>query len=356
MTKPTPMDPIAAYRMMLRMRLVEETLSNAWRDGLVPGEYHSAIGEEGINGGVILNLRGRDSMALDHRNTSPLVARGANLAPLMLEVMGSEEGMNRGWAGHMHLMEPDLFAAADGMVGASAPLAVGQAIANVRLHPGHVAVAFHGEGAMNQGLLMEAYNMAVAWKLPVIFVCKDNKWSITTRSADVTGGDVSERARAFGLTVKKARGDRVDEVYRAASLLIERARKGKGPGFLYATCHRPAGHFEGDPIVRILRQPRRQAEDLGPSLVDSVRHTDGGTKREKAAGLTELTKRGTLAARDWTVRSRMDPLRRARKRLSTDVAQKIEETEQRKVDAALSDAMARLGDRPTFASGSETRS
>lgn len=356
MTKPPLFDPIAAYRMMLRMRLVEQALSNAWRDGLVPGEYHSAIGEEGINGGVILNLNGPDSMALDHRNTSPLVARGADLTSLMLEVMGSDEGMNRGWAGHIHLMEPDLFAAADGIVGASAPLAVGHAIANVRLYPGHVAVAFHGEGAMNQGMLMEAYNMAVAWNLPVIFVCKDNKWSITTRSGDVTGGDVSERARAFGLTVKKARGDRVDEVYKAASFLIERARKGKGPGFLYATCHRPSGHFEGDPIVRMLRQPRRQAEDLGPSIMISARQKEGGTKRERAAGLTELTKRGTLAARDWTVRSRMDPLRRARKSLSTGTAQRIEETEQRNVDAALSNALARIGDRSTFASGSEAPS
>ena len=356
MTKPTPIDPIAAYRMMLRMRLVEQALSRAWRDGLVPGEYHSAIGEEGINGGVILNLSGHDSMALDHRNTSPLVARGADLTPLMLEVLGSEEGMNRGWAGHIHLMEPDLFAAADGMVGASAPLAVGQAIANVRLHPGRVAVAFHGEGAMNHGMLMEAYNMAVAWNLPVIFVCKDNKWSIMTRSADVTGGDIIERARAFGLAIKRARGDRVDEVYSAARALIERARKGNGPGFLYATCHRPSGHFEGDPIVRFLRQPRRQAKDLVPSIVTSARHTEGGTRRERAAGLTELTKRGALAARDWTVRSRMDPLRRARKGLSSGTAERIEETEQRNVDAALSYALARLGDRPTFASGSEAPS
>jgi pyruvate dehydrogenase E1 component alpha subunit len=102
-------------------------------------------------------------------------------------------------------------------------------------------------------MLNEAYSMAVAWNLPVVFVCKDNKFSITTRSADVTGGDISERARAFELKVETVRGDRVSGVYSAAGNLIQRARKGEGPGFLYAKCHRPSGRSEGDPIVRTLR-------------------------------------------------------------------------------------------------------
>ena len=346
-------DPVVGYRMMVRMRLVEEALSRAWAEGLVPGEYHSGIGEEGINAGVILHLSGRDAMALDHRNTSPFVARGAELTALMLEVMGSEEGMNYGWAGHMHLMEPALHAAADGIVGSSGPLAVGQAIAIARSHPGRVAIAFHGEGAMNQGMLMEAYNMAVAWKLPVVFVCKDNKWSISTRSADVTGGDISERARAFGLKVETVRGDRVTEVYTAAGNLIQRARKGKGPGFLYATCHRPSGHFEGDPIVRILRQPRQQIGDLGPSILSGVRAAEGGSKRERSAGLKELTRRGALAARDWTVRARMDPVRRARRDLDADTAQRVDDTERNEIVTAMAHARSRLGIRPTFGSESE---
>ena len=180
MRLPEGFDPANVYRMMVRMRLVEESLSQAWTDGLVPGEYHSAIGEEGVVAGVVAHLSGRDSMALDHRNTAPLVARGADVRRLMLEVMGSEEGMNGGCAGHMHLMSRELAAAADGMVGASGPLAVGNAIANQRLHPGRVAIAFHGEAAVNQGMLMESDNLAVAWNLPVVFVVKDNKWSITS--------------------------------------------------------------------------------------------------------------------------------------------------------------------------------
>lgn len=115
------LDPVRAYRLMVRMRYVEEALVQAWHDGLVPGEYHSGIGEEAINAGVVMHLAGRDTMALDHRNTAPLICRGADPRPLLLEVLGSEEGLNRGRAGHMHVLDPELRAGADGIVGSSGP-------------------------------------------------------------------------------------------------------------------------------------------------------------------------------------------------------------------------------------------
>jgi TPP-dependent pyruvate/acetoin dehydrogenase alpha subunit len=348
MGSPTGFDPARSFRLMVRMRLVDEALVQAWADGLVPGEYHSGIGEEGINAGVLAHLGGPDSMALDHRNTAPLVGRGTDLKAIMLEVMGSEAGLNRGWAGHMHLMDPDLSAAADGMVGASGPLAAGQAIAHTLLRPGQVSVAFHGEAAMNQGMLMESYNLAVAWKLPVLFVCKDNKWSITTHSADVTGGDVVARARAFGLAVETARGDRVQDVHRAAGRLIGKARHGEGPGFLHVSCHRPGGHFEGDPIVRLLKNPRGQAVEWGPPMIRSAREKTGGRTSDRVAAAKVLTSRGARAARDYTVRVRMDPVRRARALLESDVADRIEEAERREVDQAITEARAALPARPTF--------
>ncbi len=348
MALPKGLDPASAYRTMVRMRLVEEALTQAWADGLVPGEYHSGIGEEGINAGILAHLSGRDSMALDHRNTSPLVGRGTDITKIMLEVLGSEEGLNLGKAGHMHLMDPELPAASDGIVGASGPLAVGAAVANQRLNPGRVAVAFHGEAAMNQGMLMESYNLAVAWGLPVIFVCKDNKWSITPYSAEVTGGDLTDRATAFGLRVRRASGDRVEDVYAAAGDLIRRARSGAGPGFLHVSCHRPAGHFEGDPIVRLLKNPRGQAAEWGPSIADSVRAQGGGSRSERAAALTDLTKRGARAARDYTVRSRMDPIRRGRRLLDPASADRIEAMEATEVETAITVARGAVDQRATF--------
>jgi len=333
---------------MLRMRLVDEALAQAWADGLVSGEYHSGIGEEGINAGILMHLSGRDTMALDHRNTPPLIGRGADPKSLMLEVLGSEEGMNRGQAGHMHVLEPDLHAGADGMVGASGPLAVGNAIANEHLYPGRVSIAFHGEATMNAGMLMESYNMAVAWNLPVVFVCKDNKWSITTYSKEVTGGDVVKRARSFGLAVESAGGDRVRDVFAAAGRLIARARDGSGPGFLHVTCHRPAGHFEGDPIVRLLRNPRGQAAEWGPGLRAGATASTGGSRRQRAGALAELTARGGRAARDWSLKSGRDPVPRGRRLVDGAVADRIEAEQRAEIHAAIAEARAAVVGRPTF--------
>lgn len=348
MSEAQTVDPVDVYRLMVRMRLAEEELVAAWTEGLVPGEYHSGIGEEGINAGVLIHLGDADAVALDHRGTGPLIARGSDPLGLMLEVMGSEEGMNSGHAGHMHLMDPKRHVAADGIVGSSGPLAVGHAIALQRLRPGRVAVAFHGEAAMNQGMLMEAYNMAVAWSLPVLFVCKDNQWSITTFSAKVTGGDLIDRAQSFGLAVDKARGERVDEVHEAAGRLIARARKGEGPGFLYVTCHRPSGHFEGDPLVRIRDRPINEVTRLGKGILSGLGVGSGGTKRDKTRGLGELAVRAGRAARAWMAGSRKDPLRRARKTIPEATAHEIERFETENMSQAMTQARERLGTRPVF--------
>lgn len=339
----TPFDVAKVYRTMVRMRLVEEAIGRAWADGLVPGEYHSGIGEEGINGGVLAHLRDDDSLSLDHRNTPGFIGRGTDPASLMLKVLGSDEGMNRGMAGHMHLLDPDVSAACDGMVGASGPLAVGNAFAHLRRRPGSVAVAFHGEAAMNQGMLMEAYNMAAAWNLPVLFVCKDNKWSITTYSRDVTGGDVVERAASFGLATARVKGHKVQDVHQAAGKLIDRARRGGGPGFLYASCFRPGGHFEGDPIVRMLDDPMGQSADVGPAL-----KAGGGTRGDRVGALKDLTRMVVRAKLDWTLQQRKDPVRLARKLLTVQVAEQIEISEGAVVRAAEQRARAAVAGRPTF--------
>jgi TPP-dependent pyruvate/acetoin dehydrogenase alpha subunit len=341
-------DPGGVYESIVRMRFVEEAITKAWADGIVPGEYHSCIGEEAINTGVLQHLSSRDSLHLDHRNTSALVGRGADITKILLEIYGSQEGMNRGAAGHMHLIEPDVKAAADGMVGSGGPMAVGAAFANRQLAPGAVSVTFHGEATFNQGYLMEGYNMAGAWKLPVIFVCKDNKWSISTYSKEVTGGDLIARAASFGLNIEKANGDKVKDVYAAAGRLVDKARNGDGPGFLYVTCHRPAGHFEGDPIVRLVRDPKGMAEAWGPSIMASVQMETGGSMETRTAGIATLAKRGARAGRDWAVNSRKDPVRRARSLIEESAAERIEKRLREEVTDADTEARRIVGERPVF--------
>jgi TPP-dependent pyruvate/acetoin dehydrogenase alpha subunit len=341
-------DPVLAYRLMVRMRLVEEAMARAWADGLLPGEYHSGIGEEGINAGVLLNLGPDDALALDHRNTAPLVGRGTDPTSLMLEILGSDRGLNRGMAGHMHVVDPDVRAVADGLVGASAPLAVGAALAARSRRPGSVAVAFHGEAALNQGVLMEAYNLAVVWRLPVVFVCKDNRWSITTRSAAVTASTPRRRATALGLRAESARGDDVRAVHAAAGRLVRRAREGRGPGFLHVTCHRPTGHFEGDPVVRILRDPLGQARVLLPELRQAWSAGTSVGPAARGRGVAVLGARVGRAALDWGLGARRDPVRRARSALPEATATEIEADERALVGEAAGRARAAVAGRPVF--------
>lgn len=341
--------------MMLRIRLMERVLTQAWADGQVPGEYHSGIGEEAIVVGVLTHLGERDAVAADHRSTGPLVARGVDLTALLTEVVGGETGLNSGWAGHMHLMDPRLRVAADGIVGSSAALAVGQAVAAQQLRPGAVAVAFFGEGAMNAGVVLEAVNLAAVWGLPVVFVCKDNRWSITTRTASVTAGDPTARVKAMGIPVLTVDGARVDRVHRVVARLVDRARAGKGPGLLYATCHRPGGHFEGDPLLRILRDPQGQTAQLAPGLIAGVRAPTGGRLRHRAAGLSTIGARVTAAARDWGAGSRRDPLQHARRLVPEVLAEQVRSEEQARVADAATRARGAAGPSPRVAGGEAWR-
>jgi TPP-dependent pyruvate/acetoin dehydrogenase alpha subunit len=282
------------YELMARMRRFEEALTRMWDDGLVPGEMHTGIGEEGIVAGVLSHLTEHDALALDHRATPALVGRGVDMEQILLEVCGHEHGLNGGRGGHMHLFAPDQRTTSDGMVGASGPLACGLAMAGRQLRPGSVAVAFFGEAAVNEGYLMEAFNLAAAWNLPVLFVCKDNSWSITTRSSQVTGERVIDRAAASGLATRRADGNRVDHVHESAGKLIRRIRRGKGPGFLLASCYRP--QRPGLPAGELLpaagplhhRSPRaagpRSARPVAGARAPAARGADEPERESSPAG------------------------------------------------------------------------
>ncbi len=184
--------------------------------GLISGEMHLGTGEEAIIAGVVSQLRDGDAMALDHRGTAALLMRGLDPVPILRELLGRPDGLCGGMGGHMHLFSKEHLAASSGIVGAAGPVAAGFALAANHLRPGSISVAFFGEGAMNQGMLMESMNLASAWKLPVLFVCKDDGWAITTKSEEMTGGDLNERARGLGVPPVEADGLDVAAVWEAA--------------------------------------------------------------------------------------------------------------------------------------------
>ena len=308
-----PADLWMLYRWMLTGRLFEQEVARLWRAGLVSGEMHLGTGEEGISAGVVAHLGEGDAMALDHRGTTPLLMRGANPVSLLREILGREEGLGRGRGGHMHLFVPELLSASSGIVGATGPMAAGFALASQQLRPGRVAVAFFGEAALNEGALLESLNLAVAWRLPVLFVCKDNGWSITTYSPSMTGGSLVERARAFGMPAADVDGTDVLAVHDLTEAMLPHLRQGSGPAFLLARCVHLDGHFLGDPLVAAGRRPLQALAPIAIPLGRAVLSRPGAPLRDQSHALADLL---TLAGRVTSAaRSLPDPLARARRML-----------------------------------------
>jgi TPP-dependent pyruvate/acetoin dehydrogenase alpha subunit len=331
------------YTMMTRARAFELAVAELWHQGLISGEMHLGTGEEAVAAGVVAQMRPGDAAALDHRPGPVLVLLGVNPVAMLKEMLGREDGLCRGQGGHMHLFSPEHLAASSGIVGASGPLACGFGLSARLRRPGAVAVAFFGEGASNQGMLMESFNLAVAWSLPVVFVCKDNGWAITTRSAQVTGGDLVRRAEAFGLTVQRADGLDPLEVHRAAGRLFERAREGKGPGYLHVTTLRADGHFLNDPMIRMARSPIEEGRETFGKVISATLAAGGGSPVTRAASMWSmlaLLRRARQAGRD----SGDDPLVRARKQLKgrRDELDRIEEEVAQQIEAAVQEALGGL--------------
>jgi len=330
----TRADSRSLFATMAEIRAFELACARLWERGLISGEMHLGVGEEAIAAGVMAHVREGDAIAFDHRSGPPVVARGLDLEALLLEMLGDERGLCRGHGGHMHFLAPEQLAAGTGIVGATAPVACGFALAAEHLRPGGVAVAFFGDGAANQGALLEAFNLAAAWKLPVVFVCKDNRWAITTRARTVTGGNLLQRARGLGLKAQRTNGFRAEAVWAAAGEAISRARDGRGPTFLHARCPRPEGHFLGDPLVRVVRQPRSEGEAMKPDVIAGLTAQPGAPRRVRARALGR-TSRTVAQLGAGQLRPRRDPVARMRRRLGARVAASLEHDAHARVDLAV---------------------
>ena len=339
-----PGDLWALYAVMLKSRLFEEAIAKLWHEGLISGEMHLGTGEEAIIAGVVSHLREGDAMALDHRGTAALLMRGVEPVRILRELLGYADGLCGGKGGHMHLFSKEHLAASSGIVGAEGPTAAGFGIASQYLHPGAIAVAFFGEGAMNQGMLMESMNLASAWKLPVLFVCKDDGWAITTQSERVTGGNLNERARGMGVPVMEVDGCDVSAVWEVSHSAIERARSGEGPTFLHARCIHLEGHFLGFQLIRMVRDPLREMPGISVPLTQSFLRLSGAALGERLAGLKTVIGAALSTLRDPRRDSANDPLRRARMTLQSDELrlQELENQVEEEIRKALASALVEV--------------
>ena len=306
------------YAQMLRSRLIEKAVQSLWEQGLISGEMHLGVGEEAIVAGVLAHVQDGDALALDHRGTPPLVMRGIDPFLLVHEFLGHRQGLCRGMGGHMHLFSPEHLIASSGIVGASAPAAVGFALANQLRRPGKVAIAFLGEGAMNQGMVLEAINLAVVWRLPAIFVCKDDHWAITTPSINTTGSNLAERARGFGMPAIQVDGNDVEAMWVAAREAFTRARQGGGPTFLHASCSHLEGHFLGYALLRSARKLSLEMLYTSWPMLKALFHSKGAPFRQRLQGLFTILNLINQTRVEHQAMSRSDPLVRARLKLLSE--------------------------------------
>jgi pyruvate dehydrogenase E1 component alpha subunit len=253
------------YEKMVEIREYEETMAKVYMEGKlppriqkglafdigagpVPGEMHLAAGQEPVAVGVCAHLRQEDTVVGAHRPHHFAIAKNVPLKEMTAEMFGKVTGLGRGKGGHMHLFDPANKFSCSGIVGAGAPQACGAALAAKKLGKDWVAVAFFGEGAANQGAFHEALNLASLWKLPVIFVCEDNKYGISVEKSDSTAiASNADRAAGYGMPgVLVERNDALD-VFLAAGEAVARARRGDGPTLIEVKTDRYFGHFQGDP-------------------------------------------------------------------------------------------------------------
>jgi pyruvate dehydrogenase E1 component alpha subunit len=265
------------------IREFEERLHTEIATGEVAGFTHLYCGQEAVAVGVCEHLSVEDKIVSTHRGHGHCLAKGCDVDGMMKEIWGSREGTCKGKGGSMHIADADVgMLGANGIVGAGAPIAVGSAISAKIDGKGHIAIAFSGDGACNQGTTFEAMNLAVVTKAPCIFIYENNHYSEHTgfKYSVATSKDIVSRAQAFGMKVWRADGTDFFAVHETMREILEYVRAGNGPAAVEFDTERFFGHFEGDP------QRYR-----GPGEIDRIRDTRDCLKkfRAKVTGAKLLT-------------------------------------------------------------------
>jgi pyruvate dehydrogenase E1 component alpha subunit len=230
---------IRLYATVRLIRRFEERAIELVRSGDIVGGIHPYIGQEAIAAGVCAALRADDIITSTHRGHGHVLAKGADPARMMAELAGRQTGLNQGRGGSMHAADFRLgIFGANAIVGANAPITVGAAWAARQAGSDRVAVSFFGDGAVNQGVLLESMNLAALWRLPVLFVCENNGYATTLTVADAVAGTITGRADAFGIPAVTVDGMDPEVVLVAADEAVHRARTGLGPSLIECLTYR----------------------------------------------------------------------------------------------------------------------
>jgi pyruvate dehydrogenase E1 component alpha subunit len=247
------------------MRLIrgfEELALRLVKSGDIVGGTHPYIGEEAVAVGVCSALADSDQITSTHRGHGHVLAKGADPSRMLAELAGRDTGLNRGRGGSMHAADVSMgILGANAIVGAAAPIAVGAAWAAQRSGSGKVVATFFGDGGLNQGVLLEALNLAALWRLPVLFVCENNGYATTMPTATGVAGSATGRAAAFGIPAVTVDGMDVETVRDAAAVAVDRARSGEGPGLIECMTYRFGPHHTMEFRIRLSYRTQQEIDE-----------------------------------------------------------------------------------------------
>ena len=235
------------YKMML-IRAFEKQAEKLFMKNFVHGTMHLSIGEEAVPVGSILAAKKTDYITSTHRGHGDMIAKGGDIKKMFAEFLGKETGYCHGLGGSMHIADFSLGnLGANGVVGASIPIATGAALALKMKKRKDIVLTFFGDGAANEGTFYESLNMAAIWKLPEVFICKNNMYAMSSSvSKFVPTQNISDRAAAFGIPGITVDGMDVIAIYEVVKEATKRAREGKGPTLIEAKTYRYRGHSKSD--------------------------------------------------------------------------------------------------------------
>lgn len=249
---------------ILRMNIFEENLLRLFDEGKISGFHHSGRGQEGVQAGAIAALREDDYLFYAHRGVGYELAKGVPPSKIYGDFLGTTEGTTGGMgAGIVHIAWPETgVLGQSGTLGGSFPIAAGVGLSIKQRDTDQVVLCFFGDGTANRGTFHGAVNFAALHKLPVVYLCENNGWAVSTCTAAATAGQIHKRAVGYDIPGEWVDGMDPEATYRVVAEAVERARKGDGPTLIEAECFRFRGHYEGDPCTyrdpSVLEEGRRR--------------------------------------------------------------------------------------------------
>jgi pyruvate dehydrogenase E1 component alpha subunit len=320
-------DPGRLYREMVRIRRFEEKCAELYGEMKIRGFLHLYVGEEAIATGVMSALTPEDGVITAYRDHGHALARGVPMREVMAEMFGKSEGCSRGRGGSMHLFHlASRFYGGSAIVGGGIPIAVGLALADLLQNRKRVTACFFGEGAVAEGVFHESMNLAALWKVPVLFLCENNRYAMGTAiERELSKTDILEKVRGYGIPANRVDGMDVRAVAAGTKRAVDAVRRGDGPAFLEFETYRFRAHSMYDPELYrskeevnewkkrdpLLLEEGRLREDSGFSdqertdierkidqeITESVRFAEGGALEPVSMLFSNVYKRGSSSWR-----------------------------------------------------------